>query len=442
MQLEAHVSQRRYSISTGSVLPRRIEVTLDKLDRDEQLLFLEQLELEAERMSRENIEIDFAESIGMAVDRSIEVELSNEPSEELKRNPVADAMGAFLHFLDYGTLPLWFTGQGDGDLERAITANWDAIVAHPNWNHGLVKELPNLLGPEKTRRRLTLQFSCDFLRRLLELPAPQLAHNITLVLERLQEVPASRHLLATVRKALWEAAFAALAARKVPTEREMVASAWQALPATLRHEGGLRAGVERCWPGATDATHDEQKTAKPGEPERFNDEMHPDVEDGVQVNNAGVVILHPFLPRLFEALKITGPDVLLQPERGICLLQYLVTGTADVPEYQAALTKILCGVPLLKPVRTDVHLTKAERKACTELLETLVMHWGGLGNSSPDGLRGSFLLRPGMLTRREEGDWVLRVESSGIDSLLKQLPWGNSVIQLPWMPYVLWVEWN
>jgi hypothetical protein len=51
------------------------------------------------------------------------------------------------------------------------------------------------------------------------------------------------------------------------------------------------------------------------------------------------------------------------------------------------------------------------------------------------------LLRPGKLIRKEDGDWLLQVESRTFDVLLEHLPWGISMIKLPWMKKMLWVEW-
>jgi hypothetical protein len=65
-----------------------------------------------------------------------------------------------------------------------------------------------------------------------------------------------------------------------------------------------------------------------------------------------------------------------------------------------------------------------------------------LRNTSPDGLRGTFLIRSGKLCLRDGGDWSLQVESNSFDILLDQLPWGISMIKLPWMEKMLWVEWR
>ena len=76
------------------------------------------------------------------------------------------------------------------------------------------------------------------------------------------------------------------------------------------------------------------------------------------------------------------------------------------------------------------------------LLEAAIRHWAALRGTGPDGLRSTFLMRPGMLTADDDGGWLLRVESQAFDILLDQLPWGISMIQLPWMQRLLRVEWR
>jgi hypothetical protein len=164
--------------------------------------------------------------------------------------------------------------------------------------------------------------------------------------------------------------------------------------------------------------------------------------EGVYVECAGLVLLHPFLPRFFEALGIAADGKILQPERALCLLHYLATGQDIAPEYALILPKLLCNVPLETPAEVDVGLTAAEMEESTALLEAVIGHWDALRSTSPDGLRGTFLVRPGKLSERNDGDHLLQVETQSFDILLDRLPWGIGVIKLPWMEKMLWVEWE
>ena len=166
-----------------------------------------------------------------------------------------------------------------------------------------------------------------------------------------------------------------------------------------------------------------------------------DVKDGIYLDSAGLVLLHPFLPQFFEALDIAADDKILQPDRALCLLHFLATGQSVAPEYALILPKILCDVPLEMPVEADVELTESEREEAIVLLDTVIRYWDALHNTSVDGLRGTFLVHPGKVSLREDGDWLLQVESKSLTSCSDPLPWGIGMIKLPWMQTMLWVDW-
>jgi hypothetical protein len=168
---------------------------------------------------------------------------------------------------------------------------------------------------------------------------------------------------------------------------------------------------------------------------------HPDIEAGIYIDNAGLVILHPFLPQFFNALTIAAEDQLIQPERALNLLHFLTTGQHKAPEYELILPKILCNIPLQTPVAASLDLTTTEQEEAEALLLAVIRHWDVLKNTGIDGLRGTFLLRSGKISLRN-GDWRLQIESKSYDILLEQLPWGISMIKLPWMQRMLWVEWG
>ncbi|NET37776.1 MAG: hypothetical protein F6K19_38180, partial [Cyanothece sp. SIO1E1] len=126
----------------------------------------------------------------------------------------------------------------------------------------------------------------------------------------------------------------------------------------------------------------------------------------------------------------------------IALLHYLATGQTGVPEYALVLPKLLCGWPLNEPVLSGLALPEAALAEGENLLQTVINYWDVLKNTSPDGLREGFLQRQGKLTRTDMDDWKLRVEQQSIDILLGRLPWGLSMVKLPWMMDILVVEWT
>ena len=260
--------------------------------------------------------------------------------------------------------------------------------------------------------------------------------------------------------------YACVASGKILTSKDLVSEAWRALPVTTGDYIVLSSVLEGHWPGAiSKAPARGKKIAEPRPTKRtgpmppnttdpisptytgvekapIDISEHPDIGEGIYVENAGLILLHPFLPQFFEALDIATEDKLLQSERALCLLHFLTTGQLIAPEYELVLPKILCNVPLGTTVAADVALTAVEQEEASALLQAVIRHWEALRNTSPDGLRGTFLIRPGKVTFRDDGDWLLQVESNTFDILLDQLPWGISMIKLPWMEKMLWVEWR
>jgi Contractile injection system tape measure protein len=168
---------------------------------------------------------------------------------------------------------------------------------------------------------------------------------------------------------------------------------------------------------------------------------HPDAKAGIYTALAGLVLLHPFLPQLFRALCIADDKKLLKPNRAIRLLYFLATGRTNAMEYELVIPKILCQFPLESVVESNINLADADQEEAIAMLAAVIHHWEVMKNTGADGLRETFLKRSGKLSQRDDGEWLLQVESNSFDILLEQLPWGISMIQLPWMPRMLRVEW-
>jgi predicted transcriptional regulator len=164
------------------------------------------------------------------------------------------------------------------------------------------------------------------------------------------------------------------------------------------------------------------------------------LEEGIFIENAGLVIAAPFLPALFGKLKLAGQGILLNPSAAVALAQHLVTGQTTVQETELLLPKLLCGLEPDAVVDTNRKITAPQKKEAEQLLASLIEHWAILKNTSVQGLREAFLQRNGKLSLIDN-QWLLRVEQKGYDMLLQQLPWNIGMIKLPWMGQVLKTEW-
>ncbi len=159
--------------------------------------------------------------------------------------------------------------------------------------------------------------------------------------------------------------------------------------------------------------------------------------------NAGLCLLAPFLPHLYNRIRYTKNGRFVDSRRAgkaACLLQYIATGQTRAPEYLLPFNKLLCGLPVEEPLAEPARLTKTEKQEADAMLEAVIANWIALKHTSIHGLRGSFLCRDGIL-EEQSGDWTLQVERKDYDILLNAIPWAYSIIKLPWMQKHLTVTW-
>ena len=169
-----------------------------------------------------------------------------------------------------------------------------------------------------------------------------------------------------------------------------------------------------------------------------------DIGDAVYIRNAGLVLLAPYLSMLFERLGLVQHHQFVSDEasaRAVHVMQYMADGIAGAPEYMMVLNKLMCGVATAKPVVSHVEITQDDKVIIDGLLNAVITNWKGIGNTSIEGLRESFLMREGRLQFKND-QWYLLVESRSYDMLLDSLPWSYAMIKFSWMPHVINVEWR
>jgi hypothetical protein len=168
------------------------------------------------------------------------------------------------------------------------------------------------------------------------------------------------------------------------------------------------------------------------------------VGEAITVEDAGLILLWPFLSNFFKTLELltsqrTWRDT-TAPHRAALLLDNLARGTLIAEEAHMPLIKLLVGLPIQVVLDPGAPLDATELAACDSFLESMLEHLAPLGRLTLEGLRGSWLLRPGLLQRRD-GLPLLRIERRGYDVLMDRLPWPRDWVRLPWMAEPLRVEW-
>jgi hypothetical protein len=192
-----------------------------------------------------------------------------------------------------------------------------------------------------------------------------------------------------------------------------------------------------------------QKFAKDSQVEKPVKKEVPPIPEGlppesIYIANAGLILLWPFLGRYFRRLNLVGAKEFNDEAsrmRAILLIQYLVTGKKEAPEYELALNKLLCGATMDMEIDMEIDITEEEINLSNSLLTGAITNWEKLKGTRIGTFRETFLQRNGSLYYMNNR-WELKVEKKAYDLLLETLPWGIQMIQMSWMKERLVVLWR
>jgi len=194
---------------------------------------------------------------------------------------------------------------------------------------------------------------------------------------------------------------------------------------------------------STMETEIESERPSKSEKRRENEIEFSAPEAEIFISNAGLCLLAPYLGAFFKEIGLTEENVFMdkwKQQHAVYLLHWIATKDTDPTEDLLLFPKLLCGWPLLMPCINTININEKEKYDSEELLSAVIQNWSVLKNTSPDGLRESFLQRPGKLVE-EEQQFLVKPEQQSIDLLLEYIPWTFRTILLPWMKKPLIVEW-
>lgn len=167
-------------------------------------------------------------------------------------------------------------------------------------------------------------------------------------------------------------------------------------------------------------------------------------EQAVTIQNAGLVLLHPFFHTYFSRLELLSGGKFVSEmarQKAVRLLQLLVDDGKEQQEHALLLNKVLCNMPWEEPLLPDIEITDTEKALARSLIGAAIQQWPKMHNSSPDGFRASFLQREGRLWQTEEA-WFLQVQQRSYDIILQTLPWSYGMMRFAWLPKMLYTEWT
>lgn len=161
----------------------------------------------------------------------------------------------------------------------------------------------------------------------------------------------------------------------------------------------------------------------------------------IYVQNAGLILLHPFLKQVLKSCDLLGENnIILNKELAAHLLHYAATKRENDYEHTMLFEKFLCGIPLQQSIKREINIEEKHKQNVEEMLLAVVQHWSALRNTSIDILRGEFLQREGKLDCTESNP-KLTIERKTQDLLLEKIPWNINIVKIPWIEKLVYTQW-
>ncbi|GAA5084506.1 hypothetical protein GCM10023210_04380 [Chryseobacterium ginsengisoli] len=164
--------------------------------------------------------------------------------------------------------------------------------------------------------------------------------------------------------------------------------------------------------------------------------------DGQYIQNAGLILIHPFIKTFFEHCDLLDPKTqkLIDPELCAHLLHYIATGKTHAPEYDMVFEKFLCNIPMNQTINRHIKLSRKHKAQAKNVIESVQHNWSSMRKSSVELLQNEFFQRSGKLVVTDY-DHTLTVERKTQDILLEKLAWGIGLVKFPWKEKFIFVNW-
>ncbi|MQL47141.1 hypothetical protein GEA64_03660 [Photorhabdus khanii] len=162
-----------------------------------------------------------------------------------------------------------------------------------------------------------------------------------------------------------------------------------------------------------------------------------------QVSNAGILVLWPILPALFNQLGLLETQKFIHRQAqfiAVDLLDYLIWGTEEAQTERKALNRVLCGLTANEdtesfPVEPETQLI------ADQWLDTIIRQLPSWKKLSRNDVRQLFLQRPGELLVDKQ-EIKITVQHEPFDALLTDWPWPLNIAKLPWLDRPLQIDWQ
>lgn len=422
---------------------------LSRYSRPDLLYRIDTLELSLGSIPNINFAESFLQKLEEQLSRQMVNELRKAEQKAIRAHQeFPPYLEALLYFLRTGVLPWWTDQSSSEPLEVYLKK---LLLHHPNL---LRKHLPTSLAQLNYRKRLTQHIKVEdrlelgaFL--LLDENKEWLAKVHQQVLNLFKNKTPPTQISAIFWEAIW--LNVAWADGQILHKSVLLQSLQTAFKQQLpKHDADFRQMLAQQMEGTLpdairiDFTSTSAKAVVDNkEVIDIRSKQKASLPENLFIDNAGIILLGTFLPRLFDMLGLLEDQSFKREadqQRAIQVLHYLTSGEENPPEYITPLLKVLCGIELNKPLQEGLLLTTTDKEECALFLESIIAHAPVLNEMSIDGFRGTFLLRNGILSSRD-GHWLVQVERQSYDIIMEQFPWSFQLLKLPWLERLVFVEW-
>ena len=450
-----------------------LEQVFDELSDEEETIFIDQLQIDlgsisAKDISRNNWDQELLVKIKKQLYERIGNKKEKAASHESRSLSVCKQ---WLFYMEKGYLPWNTLHTGETWYQHVL----EALAT----DYKMVAELRYLISTNPNAvKRIVFQHPQTFLVKLVEILTAQKQNGLIDAVVALQEMlheikrfDVSAYSPPALQKNIWQQMirFATVDGAKL-TQDQLIEKAMlfylqdismlkaivankllktdSLLPVTKKLEENPEAFSKERIPEFKEkqTNKEEKEVEKEIEVKEVFDELLQEQidEEGIFVANAGIVLLHAFLPTLLNRLQLVNNGRYANEQaqqKALYLIHYIATGKTDAEEHELIIPKVLCAWNLNKPVEKKIELTAEELNEAENMMLSAIEQWTVLKNTSIDGLREGFLQRNAKLYTRNNNVYLL-MENKSIDVLLDQLPWNLSIVKLPWMKEILRVEWR
>ncbi|PQQ40399.1 hypothetical protein C6H65_15375 [Photorhabdus luminescens] len=168
-----------------------------------------------------------------------------------------------------------------------------------------------------------------------------------------------------------------------------------------------------------------------------------DLTSPYQVNNAGILILWPMLPALFNQLDLLEEKKFIHRQAqfmAVDFLDYLIWGNEEGQVERKILNKVLCGLTIDEDM-PSIPVESEEELIIEQWLDAIITQLPGWKKLSRNDARQLFLQRPGELLIDEQ-EIKITLQHQPFDLLLADWPWPLNIAKLSWLNRPLQIDWK